>query len=90
MIERKNINIGDRIVQNDPEEPTDTPYKGTVSEIQECGTGPYNYRVVINLDEESMQNPYVAMCCPDGIMVCFPWTIDLLTMCSPSTQIHKP
>lgn len=72
------MRIGDRIIQNDPEETIGTPYKGTVIEIQECSLGSMDYRAVIELDDEAMLNPYIAACYPDGEMVCFPWTIDLL------------
>lgn len=86
MIEKDKIKIGDRIIQNDPEEQTDTPYKGTVTDICETGSGPYDYYAVIDLDEESMQIPYVGMMCPEGEMHCFPWTIDLLTEEAPVIQ----
>lgn len=77
MIKKKDISIGTRIVQNDPEEPTSTPYRGTVIDITETGKGPYDYYVFIILDDESMKIPEVANCCPDKIMSCFSWTIDL-------------
>lgn len=77
MIEKKDISIGARIVQNDPEEPTSTPYRGTVIDITETGKGPYDYYALIILDDESMKIPGMANCCPDKIMACFSWTIDL-------------
>ena len=77
MIAKEDISIGVRIVQNDPEEPTSTPYRGTVFDITETGKGPYDYYAFIILDDESMKIPEVANCCPDKIMSCFSRTIDL-------------
>lgn len=87
MIARKDLRIGDRIVGNDPEAPTDHPYKGTVTDICETGTGAYDYYATIDLDEESIQDPYIRRICPDGVMTCFPWAIDLLTE---NTSPSKP
>lgn len=77
MIPKRQIHIGVRIVENDPEEPVSIPYRGRVISIEETGKGELDYFVFIKLDEESMQQPRIALCCPDGIMSCFPWTIDL-------------
>lgn len=77
MVPKKKIYIGARIVENDPEEPVSTPYRGRVIDIRETGKGEMDYYVLIRLDEESMRQPRVALCCPDGIMSCFPWAIDL-------------
>ena len=36
-----------------------------------------DYFVRIRLDDESMKQKRISLCCPDKIMTCFPWTIDL-------------
>lgn len=77
MVPKKKIYIGAQIVENDPEEPVSTPYRGRVIDIQETGKGEMDYYVFIKLNEESMKQSRVALCCPDGIMSCFPWAIDL-------------
>ena len=70
--------LGARIVENDPEEETPVvPYKGTVTAIEETGKGELDYFVYIRLDDESMKQKRISLCCPDKIMTCFPWTIDL-------------
>lgn len=77
MVPKKKIYIGAQIVENDPEEPVSTPYRGRVIDIHETGKGEMDYYVFIRPDEESMKQPGVALCCPDGIMSCFPRAIDL-------------
>ena len=70
MIPKSQMYLGARIVENDPEEETPVvPYKGTVTAI--------DYFVYIRLDDESMKQKRISLCCPDKIMTCFPWTIDL-------------
>lgn len=78
MIARNDIFIGARIIENDPEDPSPQPYRGTVIDITDQGTGSYDYFATIELDEESMEQPYIAAICPDGIMNCFSFAIDLL------------
>ena len=43
----------------------------------ETGKGELDYFVYIRLDDESMKQKRISLCCPDKIMTCFPWTIDL-------------
>lgn len=78
MIARNEISIGARIIENDPENPSEHPYKGTVIDIAEHGKGAYDYYATIELDKESMEQPYIAMICPEGVMNCFSFAIDLL------------
>ena len=68
MIPKSQMYLGARIVENDPEE--ETP-------IEETGKGELDYFVYIRLDDESMKQKRISLCCPDKIMTCFPWTIDL-------------
>jgi hypothetical protein len=77
---KSDIKTGARIVQNDPESPTETPYKGTVMEVRDLGetSGSLSFYVIVKLDDESMRNPHTAACCPKGIMHCFPEEIDLV------------
>ncbi len=78
MIPKSQMYLGARIVENDPEEETPVvPYKGTVTDIEETGKGELDYFVYIRLDDESMKQKRISLCCPDKIMTCFPWTIDL-------------
>lgn len=77
MISKSQICIGARIVENDPEEQVPVPYKGKVITIKETGKGEMDYFVRIRLDDESMKQKRISLCCPDKIMTCFPWTIDL-------------
>ena len=78
MIPKSQMYLGARIVENDPEEETPVvPYKGTVTAIEETGKGELDYFVYIRLDDESMKQKRISLCCPDKIMTCFPWTIDL-------------
>ena len=49
----------------------------TVTAIEETGKGELDYFVYIRLDDESMKQKRISLCCPDKIMTCFPWTIDL-------------
>lgn len=72
MISRNQIHIGMRIVENDPEEQTPVPYRGKVIAIKETGKGEMDYFVRIELDEESMKQKRISLCCPDKIMICFP------------------
>lgn len=78
MIPKSQMYLGARIVENDPEEETPVVhYKGTVTAIEETGKGELDYFVYIRLDDESMKQKRISLCCPDKIMTCFPWTIDL-------------
>ena len=77
MIPKSQICIGARIVENDPEEQAPVPYKGKVIAIKETGKGEMDYFVRIRLDDESMKQKRISLCCPDKIMACFPWAIDL-------------
>ena len=90
MIPKSQMYLGARIVENDPEEETPDvlldvhgkimsrdPNKGTVTPIEETGKGELDYFVYIRLDDESMKQKRISLCCPDKIMTCFPWTIDL-------------
>lgn len=77
MVPKKKIYIGAQMVENDPEEPVSTPYRGRVIDIHETGKGETDYYVFIRPDDESMKQPGVALCCPDGIMSCFSRAIDL-------------
>ena len=77
MIRKDEIELGTRVIQNDPEDPTDNPFKGTVVEILMLGDPPLKDFVVnIQLDEEAAE--YYKTICPDGKMYCFPWQIDIL------------
>ena len=77
MVPKKKIYIGAQMVENNPEEPVSTPYRGRVREIHETGKGETDYYVFIRPDDESMKQPRVALYCPGGIMSCFPQAIDL-------------
>jgi len=79
MIERKDINVGSWIIEDDPEELGQTPYKGKVTKIEPLGDGksPYSYVATIKLDAESMKLDRIKNICPDGIMRCFPMSISL-------------
>lgn len=80
MVPKKKIyivDIGAQMVENDPEEPVSTLYRGRVIDIHETGKGETDYYVFIRPDDESMKQPGVALCCPDGIMSCFSRTINL-------------
>lgn len=72
MIPRSKIHIGARIVENDPEEQSSVPYRGKVIDIKETGKGEMDYFIRILLDDESMKQKRIALCCPGRIMVCFP------------------
>ena len=72
MILKSQIRIGVRIVENDPEEQALIPYKGEVIAIKETGKGEMDYFVRIRMDDESMKQKRISLCCPDKIMVCFP------------------
>ena len=78
MIPKSQMYLGERIVENDQEEETTVvPNKGTVTANEETGKGELDYLVYIRLDDESMKQKRISLCCPDKIMTCFPWTIDL-------------
>jgi len=77
MVTREQVEPGVRIVENDPEEPNDNPYKGTVTGIEESGEG--IFLVAIDLDQEFMEKEHYQTMCPEGKMLCFPWAIDVLT-----------
>ena len=51
------------------------PYKGTVTALCETGRNETDFYIVIKLDGESMRQPEISRCCPEGIMRCFPWTV---------------
>lgn len=72
MIPKSQIYIGARIVENDPEEQVPVPYKGKVITIKETGKGEMDYFVRIRLDDESMKQKRISLCCPDKIMAYFP------------------
>ena len=70
-IPKSQMYLGARIVENDPEEETPVvPYKGTVTAIEETGKGELDYFVYIRLDDESMKQKRISLCCPDKIMTC--------------------
>lgn len=75
MIRKEQVRIGMRIVGDDPESPESYPYKGTVTALCETGRNETDFYIVIKLDEESMRQPEISRCCPEGIMRCFPWTV---------------
>lgn len=79
MIARNKISIGARIIEDDPEEPNVTPYKGTVTDIKESGKGDYDYFAIVRLDAEAMKQKRISAICPDGIMICFSFSISLLS-----------
>lgn len=72
MIPKSQIYIGAWIVENDPEEQAPIPYKGKVITSKETGKGEMDYFVCIQLDDESMKQKRISLCCPEKIMVCFP------------------
>lgn len=72
MIPKSHICIGARIVENDPEEQASIPYRGKVIAIKETGKGELDYFVRIELDDESMKQKRISLCCPDKVMICFP------------------
>lgn len=78
MIARNEIKIGARIIEDDPEEAPEVPYKGIVADIKENGKGIYDYYAVVKLDPEAMKQKRISMVCPDGIMYCFPFAISLI------------
>lgn len=75
MIRKEQVRIGMRIVGDDPESPESYPYKGTVTALCETGRNETDFYIVIKLDGESMRQPEISRCCPEGIMRCFPWTV---------------
>ena len=75
MIRKEQVRIGMRIVGDDPESPESYPYKGTVTSLCETGRNETDFYIVIKLDGESMRQPEISRCCPEGIMRCFPWTV---------------
>lgn len=75
MIRKEQVRIGMRIVGDDPESPESYPYKGTVTALCETGRNETDFYIVIKLDEESMRQPEISRCCPEGTMRCFPWTV---------------
>lgn len=75
MIRKEQVRIGMRIVGDDPESPESFPYRGTVTALHETGRNEADFYIVIRLDEESMRQPEISRCCPEGIMRCFPWTV---------------
>lgn len=77
MIRKEQVRIGMRIVGDDPESPESYPYKGTVTALCETGRNETDFYIVIKLDGESMRQPEISRCCPEGIMRCFPWTVSL-------------
>lgn len=72
MIRKEQVRIGMRIVGDDPESPESYPYKGTVTALCETGRNETDFYIVIKLDGESMRQPEISRCCPEGIMRCFP------------------
>lgn len=83
MIKKEQVRIGMRIVGDDPESPESFPYRGTVTALHETGRNEADFYIVIRLDEESMRQPEISRCCPEGIMRCFPWTV------SPEERLEK-
>ena len=78
MVEKHELTAGDRVIQNDPEEPTDNPFKGTVLSIETPTHTPGSpFWIKIQLDEEFRKQYRIQ--CPDGEMLCFPWQINKLT-----------
>ena len=68
MIRKEQVRIGMRIVGDDPESPESYPYKGTVTALCETGRNETDFYIVIKLDGESMRQPEISRCCPEGIM----------------------
>lgn len=89
MISKNQIYIGARIVENDPEEQAAVPYRGKVIAIKETGKGEIDYVVRIELDDESMKQKRISLCCPDKMMICFPWAIDLEEKQKKALQMKK-
>ena len=57
MISKKDIFIGARIIENDPEHQRQLNFKGTVQSIISKGDGEYDYTVAVLPDNEFMQMP---------------------------------
>ncbi len=76
MIKRQDINIGDIVIENDPEEYTDNPFKGEVTAITETGKGDYDYYVRVKLDEASLCSRRISAIAQDGYMTAFGFHID--------------
>jgi len=76
MIKRKDVNIGDHVIENDPDKYTPNPFKGEVTAITGTGRGDYDYCATIRLDEESLANPYYKMISEKGHINAFGFGID--------------
>lgn len=78
MIKRQDINIGDHIIESDPDNFTPHPYKGKVTSITETGKGEYDYYVTVRLDEESLNIPYYMKISDNGHINSFGSDIDFV------------
>lgn len=80
MISKKDIFIGARIIENDPEHQRQLNFKGTVQSIISKGDGEYDYTVAVLPDNEFMQMPGIKDNCYFGLTFCLGFHIDLLPM----------
>jgi|GEM_PF-357217 hypothetical protein len=78
MISKKDIFIGARIIENDPEHQGQLNFKGTVQSIISKGDGEYDYTVAVLPDNEFMQMPGIKDNCYFGLTFCLGFHIDLL------------
>lgn len=88
MIKRNDINIGDRIVENDPEDTVSEPYTGEVKEIHETGKGDFDYYVRVKLDEASLCSRRISAIDEDGYMTAFGFHINYQKKESENSQIE--
>lgn len=78
MISRKDIFVGARIMNSDPENPT-MNFTGTVQSITPTGEGEYDYMAAVLPDEEFRQLPGIENNCYFGLTMCCSFDISLLT-----------
>lgn len=78
MISRKEIFVGARIMNSDPENPT-VKFTGTVQSITPIEEGGYDYMAAVLPDEEFRQLPEIANNCYFGLTMCCNFDISLLT-----------
>lgn len=78
MISRKDIFVGARIMNSDPENPT-MNFTGTVQSVTLAGEGEYDYMAAVLPDKEFRQLPGIENNCYFGLTMCCSFDISLLT-----------
>lgn len=85
MIKRQVINIGDHVIENDPEYPVPDPYSGEVVSIAQNGDpGDYNYVATIALDKKSRKIRRIKGIAKDGYITAMGADIDLIPDTNPT------